>query len=391
MELTGGVLELDAITVTPRPALPSPAYGTLSPSSVWTRGELQPLQPDGVADVLDLVPSVNTQTTPSDPGAAVSVRGLQDFGRVNVMIDGARQNFQKSGHGANGTFYFDTEMLRSVDVTRGRRSAVYGRARSAASSSFTTLDADDVLDAGETVGGFGQGDVRDERASRSWATARRRRGSSDSVRLVAAATWRDAGDYEAGGGETDQLGAGPSFRPRQGALPADRRPRDHVSALHYTCSFDNCYRHRLEQRVSDTYHARLPLDAGNRLGRPDAPTPTTPTTRVRPTRQQGDPDETLTSRHLRARPRTTPRRFDTGPVAMRSPTASTAITTRSTPTIRGSSDDLTPSGQRSSMAPSSGPGRDHRMAGGRSARSASTATGSTATASSTRARTSRRS
>ena len=117
VELTGGVLELDAITVTATRA-PEPAYGALSPSSVWTHGELQPLQPNGVAEVLVLVPSVNTQTTPSDPGAAVSVRGLQDFGRVNVMIDGARQNFQKSGHGANGTFYFDTEMLRAVDVTR---------------------------------------------------------------------------------------------------------------------------------------------------------------------------------------------------------------------------------------------------------------------------------
>ena len=87
--LSGGVLELDAITVTATRS-PEPTYGALSPSSVWTQGELQPLQADGVAEILDLVPSVNIQTTPDDPGAAVSIRGLQDFGRVNVMVDGAR-------------------------------------------------------------------------------------------------------------------------------------------------------------------------------------------------------------------------------------------------------------------------------------------------------------
>src|SRR5262245_17040670 len=85
------------------------AYDTLAPSTGISRERLQLEEQGGsVADILTLVPGVTTQTTASDPGTGVNIRGLQDFGRVNVMIDGARQNFQKNGHEANGTFYFDT-------------------------------------------------------------------------------------------------------------------------------------------------------------------------------------------------------------------------------------------------------------------------------------------
>jgi len=252
VELSGGVLELDAITVTATRS-PEPAYGALSPSSVWTSGELQPLQPDGVAEILDLVPSVNTQTTPSDPGAAVSIRGLQDFGRVNVMVDGARQNFQKSGHGANGTFYFDTEMLRAVDVTRGPSATIYGSGAIGGVVSFTTLEADDVLDEDETVA------VRLKSTLETNAPSAMVHGEaaarlSDSVDVVGAATWRDAGDYQAGGGET--INSAQDLL--SGLAKARFRPTDAhdvtLSALHYDSSFDNALVDTASSNaVSDTY------------------------------------------------------------------------------------------------------------------------------------------
>ena len=257
VELSGGVLELDTITVTAAAPgggpVTAPTYGALAPTSVWTRGELQPLQPSGVADILDLVPSVNTQTTPNDPGAAVSVRGLQDFGRVNVTIDGARQNFQKSGHGANGTFYFDTEMLRAVEVSRGPSVGVNGGGAIGGTVSFTTLDADDVLAPGETM------------ALRLKATAETNAPSflghgeaaarlSDSVDVVAAATWRVAGDYQDGDGRT--LNSAQDLV--SGLAKARVRPNDDhditVSALHYDSSFANSLIDTASSRaVTDTY------------------------------------------------------------------------------------------------------------------------------------------
>ncbi len=250
--LSGGVLELDAITVTATGS-PEPAYGALSPSSVWTQGELQPLQPDGVAGILDLVPSVTTQTTPSDPGAAVSVRGLQDFGRVNVTVDGARQNFQKSGHGANGTFYFDTEMLKAVDVTRGPSATISGSGAIGGVVSFTTLDADDVLDADETVA------VRLKSTLETNAPSAMGHGEAamrlgDGLAVVGAATWRDAGDFAVGGGETI-ISAQDLV---SGLAKARYRPDDAhdvtLSALHYDSSFDDALVDGASSRaVSDTY------------------------------------------------------------------------------------------------------------------------------------------
>jgi hemoglobin/transferrin/lactoferrin receptor protein len=252
VELSGGVLELDAITVTATRS-PEPAYGALSPSSVWTRGELQPLQPDGVAEVLDLVPSVTTQTTPSDPGAAVSIRGLQDFGRVNVMIDGARQNFQKSGHGANGTFYFDTEMLRAVDVTRGPSATIYGSGAIGGVVSFTTVEPDDVLDEDETLA------LRLKTTGETNAPSIMTHGEAaarlgDSISVVGAATWRDAGDYQAGGGET--INSAQDLV--SGLAKARYQPNDAhdvtVSALHYESSFENALVDTASSSaVADTY------------------------------------------------------------------------------------------------------------------------------------------
>jgi hemoglobin/transferrin/lactoferrin receptor protein len=98
---------LDAITVTASKA-GERVYDSLSGSSVLTGAELErTLQPGSTADVLRLVPNVTTQSDGSDPGMGVNIRGLQDFGRVNVLVDGARQNFAREGHRARGQFYFD--------------------------------------------------------------------------------------------------------------------------------------------------------------------------------------------------------------------------------------------------------------------------------------------
>ena len=117
-------IDLDAITVTATKA-GERVYDSLSPSSVIGRERIETqIQPSSTADVLRLIPSVTTQSAPGDPGIGVNVRGLQDFGRVNVLVDGARQNFQREGHSAKGTFYFDPEMMKSVDVTRGPASSI---------------------------------------------------------------------------------------------------------------------------------------------------------------------------------------------------------------------------------------------------------------------------
>ena len=74
-----------------------------------------------------------------------------DFGRVNVLIEGARQNFQRTGHNADGVFYIEPEMLKSVDITRGPTATIYGSGAIGGVVAFNLLDADDILRAGETA------------------------------------------------------------------------------------------------------------------------------------------------------------------------------------------------------------------------------------------------
>ena len=69
----------------------------LAGTSVVSREEFKRFQPSSPAEMLLSVPGINVQEDSDDPGSSINIRGLQDFGRVNVMIDGARQNFQRSG------------------------------------------------------------------------------------------------------------------------------------------------------------------------------------------------------------------------------------------------------------------------------------------------------
>lgn len=106
-----------------------------------------------VSSVLAPMPGVTTSENADDPATSVNIRGLQDFGRVAVTIDGARQNFQRSGHNANGMFYLEPEMMKQVTVTRGPVANVYGSGAIGGVVSFETIDALSFLNEDENIAG----------------------------------------------------------------------------------------------------------------------------------------------------------------------------------------------------------------------------------------------
>lgn len=230
------VLEEIVVTAT---RLGERVFETLSGSSALSREQLSVEMPGApVSEIVTLIPSVSTQTSADDPGTAINMRGLQDFGRVNVLVDGARQNFQKNGHEANGTFYLDTNMLKSVEVTRGPAATVYGSGAIGGVISFTTIDADDVLQEGATKGG---------RVKLGWDTngpgptvhgeAAARIG--DGADFVIAGTWFKPDDYTSGDGtEVDS-----AQDLRSGLAKARFRPTDDqeitLSASRYFNTFEN--------------------------------------------------------------------------------------------------------------------------------------------------------
>jgi hemoglobin/transferrin/lactoferrin receptor protein len=147
----GAATSLDEITVTAT-RQEERAVDALAGVSVTTRQEIRQQQPQRIGSVLSQAPGVSTQENANDPATAVNVRGLQDFGRVAVTVDGARQNFQRSGHNANGAFYLDPAFIRLIDITRGPVANIYGSGAIGGVVSFQTIGPRDILKPGERWG-----------------------------------------------------------------------------------------------------------------------------------------------------------------------------------------------------------------------------------------------
>ncbi len=132
--------ELDLITVTVN-KVKQAISEVIGGVSIATNRDVARSADNKVSDVLAPMPGVATSENADDPATAINIRGLQDFGRVAVIIDGARQNFQRSGHNANGMFYFEPEMMRQVTVIRGPIANVYGSGAIGGVVAFETIDA----------------------------------------------------------------------------------------------------------------------------------------------------------------------------------------------------------------------------------------------------------
>lgn len=214
-------------------------FDSLSGSSAVTSDDLKLKHTNApLTEVITGIPGLSTQTSADDPGVAVNMRGLQDFGRVNVMVDGARQNFQKNGHEANGTFYMDAEMLNTVDVTRGPVSSVYGSGAIGGVVNFTTLNAEDII----------RGDASSGARLR---TSLSTNGFGPTVNAVAAARHGDIADFLIGGTfqtlEDYESGGGQSVNSAQtmksGLIKGTLKPTEgheiKLSASRYLNTFEN--------------------------------------------------------------------------------------------------------------------------------------------------------
>lgn len=86
------------------------------------------------------------------PGVNVNIRGLQDQGRVAMTIDGARQNFQQTGHGSPNRVFIDPEFIRAVEIDKGPTSTAGGAGVIGGVVNFRTINFDDVALPGNDYG-----------------------------------------------------------------------------------------------------------------------------------------------------------------------------------------------------------------------------------------------
>ena len=145
------VQSLDTITVAASKT-EERAIDALAPVSVVTLEQIQGRQASTVGDLLYNVPGVWLQNRGDERSTSINIRGLQDFGRVAVVVDGARQNYQRTGHFANGSFFLNPELIGGIDIVRGPTANIYGSGAIGGVASFRTKDIQDVVRPGERWG-----------------------------------------------------------------------------------------------------------------------------------------------------------------------------------------------------------------------------------------------
>ena len=168
--------------------------------SVVGRSEIETFGSTNMDDVLRSIPGTWTRESPNNPGVAVNIRGFEGSGRVNMMIDGVRQNFRFTGHEAQGFVYVDPNLLAGVDIERGAVSTAGGAGALAGSANFRTLDVGDIIKYGQNAGvlttaTWGSNNV-------GWSEMFAAGARSGSVGIAGAISKRDSDNYENGSGIT---------------------------------------------------------------------------------------------------------------------------------------------------------------------------------------------
>jgi hemoglobin/transferrin/lactoferrin receptor protein len=187
-------VNLDPITVLATKT-PEKTSESLAAVSAVRTSELDRSFSSRPSDVLAGMPGVWFQERVDDPGTAVSIRGLQDFGRVAVVVDGARQNFQRTGHNADGVFYVEPELLAGADVVRGPVANIYGSGAIGGVVSFRTKDVDDILKAGQRWGVLTRGELGSNQLQgigSSFAAAR----INENAEFMVGGTYRSVTNYK---------------------------------------------------------------------------------------------------------------------------------------------------------------------------------------------------
>ncbi|MGP0170481.1 TonB-dependent hemoglobin/transferrin/lactoferrin family receptor [Pseudomonas sp. NCHU5208] len=128
----------------------------LKPRSVAVidREQIDRRPPRHAADMLEETSGVYTAVNQRDPGLSVNIRGVQDYGRVNMNVDGMRQNFSVNGHQQrNGVMFVDPEFISSVEIDKGTSAGMGGAGVLGGIASFNTVEAHELLGEGKEYGG----------------------------------------------------------------------------------------------------------------------------------------------------------------------------------------------------------------------------------------------
>lgn len=180
------------------------AYDAPAGISVVGSGELDTFGSTRVDNVLRAQAGTFSRESVNQPGISVNIRGFEGMGRVNMMIDGVRQNFRFLTHEASGFVYVDPQLLAGIDIQRGAISTTGGSGALAGSANFRTIGVEDIILPGRDTGvlssvTWGSNNI-------GWQEMVAAAARTDTVGVAAAISHRDQARYKNGDGQTVPFG-----------------------------------------------------------------------------------------------------------------------------------------------------------------------------------------
>ena len=194
------------------------AFDVPASVSTVTREQIDDAQAKDIATIVRDIPGVTMGGTPREGGQLPTIRGYQGPDII-LRVDDARRSLDASV-GIFTPLYLDPNFVKQVDVVRGPSSATYGGGGLGGVMAFQTIDADDILDPGQSVGGRAKTGWRsgDGSASANLSGAAR----ADGANVLASASLRNYRNINDGaGGENLQNGTATNGLFKLGFAPND--------------------------------------------------------------------------------------------------------------------------------------------------------------------------
>lgn len=129
-------------------------YQTAGSVNVITRDDIERFRGTSVGDIFQGTPGVLIGENRNSGGLDVNIRGMQGQGRVPVLVDGARQEttVYRGYAGVSSRSYIDPDLIGGITIDKGPTMADGGAGATGGLVSMRTINADDIVKAGETFG-----------------------------------------------------------------------------------------------------------------------------------------------------------------------------------------------------------------------------------------------
>lgn len=150
-----GSILLDTITVTNNlNTMMDANYSSAGSSTYLSQQKIEQFRGMSTGDFLKGQAGVMTGDNRNSGAVDINIRGMQGFGRVPVVVDGAQQqNTVYRGYsGVASRNYIDPDMIGGVEIVKGPSSGVYGVGATGGVAVMRTLNADDIIKDGQNYG-----------------------------------------------------------------------------------------------------------------------------------------------------------------------------------------------------------------------------------------------